>query len=116
MPPVYPAERVARAIVSCARRPRREVFVGNMARLTYQQFKVMPATTERGMALMTDKQHLYQDRPAPPTPGAVHQPLGDGYEVDGGWHGRRKTRTRRLAGAGLATVAGVALLRRRNGG
>ncbi|HYO72361.1 MAG TPA: SDR family oxidoreductase, partial [Archangium sp.] len=32
MPPVYPAERVARAIVGMARWPRREMFVGNSAR------------------------------------------------------------------------------------
>ncbi len=48
MPPVYPPERVARTIVNCARWPRREVFVGNMARLAHQQFKVMPGLTERG--------------------------------------------------------------------
>ncbi len=113
MPPVYPAERVARAIVSCARRPRREVFVGNMARLTYQQFKTMPGLTERWMTLMTDKQHLYQDRAAPPTPGAVYEPMVEGSEVEGGWNGRRKTRARRLASVGMVTVAGLASLRGR---
>ncbi len=33
MPPVYTPERVARTIVNCTRFPRREVFVGNTARV-----------------------------------------------------------------------------------
>jgi NAD(P)-dependent dehydrogenase (short-subunit alcohol dehydrogenase family) len=113
MPPVYSPERVARTIVNCARWPRREVFVGNMARLAYQQFKVMPGMTERGMRVMVDKAHLYLDRPAPPTPGSVHQSMVDGTEVDGGWHGRRKTRSRRLASAGMAAMVGLVSLRAR---
>lgn len=113
MPPVYTPERVARTIVNCARWPRREVFVGNMARLAYQQLKVAPGLTERGMRLMTDKQHLYQDRPAPPTPGAIYEPMDDGSEVEGGWQGRRKTRARRLASAAMVTMAGLASLRGR---
>lgn len=88
MPPVYPSERVARTIVNCARRPRREVFVGNMARLSHQQSKLAPGPTELGMALMVDKHHLYQDRPSPPTRGAVHQAMLEGAKVGGGWHGK----------------------------
>ena len=115
MPPVYPPERVARTMVNCARWPRREVFVGNMARLTHQQSKVMPGLTERAMMLMTDRQHLYRTRPAPPTSGAVFEPMTAGTESEGGWNGRRKTRNRRLAGAGVATLLGLASLRGRAG-
>ncbi len=113
MPPVYAPERVARAIVSCARRPRREVFVGNVARLVYQQSKLMPGTTERAMMHLADKQALPRGSEAPPTPGAAHEPMGEGTEAEGGWHGRRKTRTRRLASVGVATALGLALARRR---
>ena len=111
MPPVYSAERVARTIVNCARWPRREVFVGNMARIAHQQSKVMPGITERSMALMTDKQHLYQDRTAAPTTGTLYQPMVGGSEVDRGWQGRRKTRSRRLVSAGTAALVGVVALR-----
>ena len=115
MPPVYPPERVARAIVNCARWPRREVFVGNIARLAYQQFKLMPGTTERAMMHLADKQALPRGKKALPTPGAVHEPMAEGTEAEGGWHGRRKTRTRRLASAGVAGAVGVMLSRRRGG-
>ncbi len=113
MPPVYSAERVARTIVNCARWPRREVFVGNMARLAYQQSKVMPGMTERAMRVMVDKGHLYLDKPAPPTPGAVHESMVDGTAVDGGWHGRRKTRNRRLASGSVAATVALVSLRAR---
>lgn len=115
MPPVYTPERVARAIVNCARWPRREVFVGNVARLAYQQFKLMPGTTERAMMHLADKQALPRRSEAPPTPGAVHEPMVEGTEPEGGWHGKRKTRTRRLASAGVAGMLGLALARRRGG-
>jgi NAD(P)-dependent dehydrogenase (short-subunit alcohol dehydrogenase family) len=105
MPPVYTAERVARTIVDCARVPRRQVYVGNAARLIGQQSKTMPAMTERMVALMTDRQHLYQDRPAPVTTGNLYEPLPEGTSIDGGWHGRRKTAVRRLATAALLTAA-----------
>jgi NAD(P)-dependent dehydrogenase (short-subunit alcohol dehydrogenase family) len=111
MPPVYTPERVARTIVNCARFPRREVFVGNVARMMVQQHKVMPGITERVMAEMTNRQHLYRDRPTPATSGNVHEPLGDDDGVHGSWHGRRRTAVRRLATVGLA-AAGVALARR----
>jgi short-subunit dehydrogenase len=116
MPPVYAPERVARTIVNCARFPRREVFVGNAARIVVQQHKVMPGTTERVIAEMTDRQHLYRDRPEPPTPGNVHEPLGDDDGVHGGWHGRRRTAARRLATVGLAAAGLVAVGRDRRRG
>lgn len=112
MPPVYSAERVARTIVNCGRFPRREVFVGNAARMMVQQHKMMPGTTERAIAAMTDRQQLYQDRAAPPTAGNLHEPLGENDGVDGGWHGRRRTAVRRVASVGVA--AAVLALRRRD--
>jgi len=46
MPPVYSPERVARTIVHCARNPRREVYVGNAARLLGYQYKIAPRMVE----------------------------------------------------------------------
>ena len=115
MPPVYRPERVARAIVNCSRFPRREVFVGNMARATAQQHKVMPGTTERMAAAMAKRQLFYGDRPAPPTAGSLYEPLGDDDGVHGRWHGRRRTAVRRLATAGLLAAGVMAARRDRRG-
>ena len=114
MPPVYAPERVARAIVNCARFPRREVFVGNSARVMAQQYKLLPGTTERVVATMTNRQHLRR-RAQVPTPGNLYQPFSDEDGVHGRWHGRRRTAVRRLATAGLAVAALTATRRDRRG-
>lgn len=104
MPPVYTPERVARVIVRRARRPRREVFVGNAARMLVQQHTVAPGTTERVMASMTDHQHMDKKRTQAPHTGIVFAPSAEGEDVHGGWHGSRKTAMRRMAT--VALVAG----------
>jgi NAD(P)-dependent dehydrogenase (short-subunit alcohol dehydrogenase family) len=103
MPPVYPAEKVAKTIVGCAERPRREVFVGTSATVINLQHTLAPGLTERSFARMVDSQHL-ADEPAPPNPGAAFEPM-PGTGVSGGWEGRKKTRARRAATAGLAAAA-----------
>jgi short-subunit dehydrogenase len=115
MPPVYPPDQVARAIVRCVSRPRREVLVGAGPRMMAQQMKLLPGMTERRLARLTDKQQLYRDRAESPTPGNLYQPVADpgsdtGSEV-GGWHGRRKTMVRRGLGAGVGAAAALVLQR-----
>jgi short-subunit dehydrogenase len=105
MPPIYPAERVAKTIVGCTKRPKREVFVGNSARMINLQHTLAPGLTERTYATMVDRQHL-ADEPAAPNPGAAFDPL-PGAGVSGGWEGRKKTRARRAATAGLAASVPV---------
>jgi short-subunit dehydrogenase len=109
MPPVYPAERVAQTILRCAKRPKREVFVGNSARMLSSQFTMTPGLTERMVATMVDTQHL-GDEPVPPTPGNVLEPMQEGTGVSGGWEGQKKTRGRRVVAVGLATAAASAPL------
>jgi hypothetical protein len=58
LPPVYPAEEVARTIVRLVSRPRREVYVGNSARMLAGQYRVAPGLTERLLGRMVDRQHL----------------------------------------------------------
>ena len=109
MPPVYPAERVAETIVRFAERPGREAFVGNSGRLLNLQQTLAPGLGERLMATMVDKQHLYQDRPAPPTDGNLFEPMPQGTGVSGGWKADGgPAPARRAAAAGLA--AGVPAL------
>ncbi len=115
MPPVYPAESVACAIVRLAERPRREVFVGNAGRMMQLQFYLAPGLAEKQMAVMADKAHLYQDKPADPTPGNILAPMPEGTTVTGGWKADGASSLPRAAGIGLAAAVPAALLwRRRN--
>jgi short-subunit dehydrogenase len=85
LPPVISAERVARAIVRLAERPRREAFVGLMARQYWLQHLLAPGLTERTMAYMADRLQFAPDRPAPSTTGSLFAPMPDGAGVSGGW-------------------------------
>ena len=105
MPPVYPAERVAKTIVSLVKRPRREVFVGNAARMLWMQYLLAPGLTERQMAVMTDKLHLYQDKPAQPTSGNLFEPIAEGTGISGGW----KTASGRQQGEGGSVIPRIAV-------
>ncbi|HEV7899176.1 MAG TPA: SDR family oxidoreductase [Planosporangium sp.] len=116
MPPVYPPERVARAIVKLARAPRREVIVGPAGRFALLQSKLAPALLERLMAIQVDRTHFSRER-VPEHDGNLFQPQPDTEGIDGGWHGRRRTAVRRAATVGAIVAAG-ALARRlgdRNG-
>jgi hypothetical protein len=105
---VYPAERVAQTIVRCARRPKREVFVGNSARMLSSRFTMAPGMTERTFATMVDKEYL-EDTPAPPGPGNVLEPMWEGSGVSGGWGGQEETQMRRVALMGAAVAVPVLL-------
>ncbi|HYO67835.1 MAG TPA: SDR family NAD(P)-dependent oxidoreductase, partial [Archangium sp.] len=109
MPPIYPAERVARAIVGMAQRPRREMFVGNSARQFNLLSFVAPGLAERLMARMVDRQHLCQDVPATQAPGNLFQPRDHAAEISGGWMPHGLTRLRRSALRTTFTVVPAAL-------
>ena len=109
MPPVYTPERVAETCVSLASRPRREVFVGQAARQMWMQFLMAPGVTERQMATMTDRFHVYQDKHTPHTSGNLYDPMPEGTGVTGGWGGRAGERTRRLAAFGIAAIVPAAV-------
>lgn len=85
LPPVYSAERVAKAVVGCARNPRPEVYVGNSAKMIAFQHKLAPRRTERQMATMTDRMNFRQDEEAEPTSGNVFEPMEEGTATSGGW-------------------------------
>lgn len=111
MPPVYSAERVARAIVGAITRPgRREVIVGPIGRPVNAQHKVAPGTTDAVMAVQTRGGHLAR-KSAPNTEGTIHTPGEGPGTVSGGWGGRRRTAQRRIALIGA--LAGAGLLARR---
>ena len=88
MKPVYPAERIAAAVVRCARRPRRVVAVGSFS-WTARLFRaLMPGLYERAQARAIPKGHLGPEA-ALPTDGnlfASQAPHG----VSGGWRSGKK--------------------------
>lgn len=104
MPPIYRPERVAAAIVSCAKRPRREILVGSapIAMTLAQMFG--PALFERAQPKTVSKQHL-KDAPQPSTSGNLYQPTGP-HEVRGGW--KRDGGGRKVVKA-LAALAALAV-------
>lgn len=113
MSPVYAPERVANVIVRNARWPRREVYVGHGARLMGEQSKLAPASTERSVATLADSQHFFTEHDTSATAGILYEPSTANDGIDGGWHGRRKTRVRRLVTAGALAGGLLYAVRRR---
>ncbi|HSK99506.1 MAG TPA: SDR family oxidoreductase [Rubrobacteraceae bacterium] len=101
--PVYSAEKVAGAIVRCARRPKREVVVGSAGRMLAAQHTLSPGLYERAAARVMDRDH-FQDRAAPPTEGNLFVPMPGWTGASGGWktNGGGSARKALLAGAGVA--------------
>jgi short-subunit dehydrogenase len=89
VPPVYPADRVAQAIVRLAKHPRREVIVGNFGRLVGLASALMPGLAERITTRTIEKKHLSHEAYPPPTPGNLWEPIPEYAQVSGG---RRKAR------------------------
>lgn len=99
MKPVYRPERVASAIVRCAKRPRREILVGGAPRLFSLFQLVAPWLFERIQPRIVARDHL-ADTPQAPTEGNLYRATG-GHEVHGGW----KANSRKgLALAGIAAL------------
>jgi len=110
IPPVYPAEEVARVIVEAAIHPRREVYAGSVGAFVNLQMKLMPAAVEKSAARMVDKT-LKGDSPQIATPGNVFAPMPGTYAISGGWRNGKTQAMAVLAGAGAALGLG-ALARR----
>lgn len=108
MPPVYSPQRVARVIVNAARSPRRELVIGAMGRQLLVQHKVSPGMAEGMMAVQVDKTHLSRKRPAPDSAGNLFESGADELaDIEGGWHGRRRTAVRRVATVGVLAGSAV---------
>ena len=106
--PLVPPERVADAMVSLAKRPRRGVTVGAMAPVTKFMHTLAPALTEAVMSRAL-KHYFRRAAPAPYTHGSLFEPVPQGTGTSGGY--RRQTsggNVRSLTLAGLAAVASIA--------
>lgn len=109
MPPVYPPEDIANAIIGAAIKPELEIAVGAGAKQMVQQHRAAPAATERLMARLVDTTHLSRKESAPDSSGNLYESnIHDTYTVYGGWEGQRKTRRRKIIAAGL-TIGAIGL-------
>jgi NADP-dependent 3-hydroxy acid dehydrogenase YdfG len=106
MPPVYDVERVARAIVSCARRPRRIVTIGAMPRAMWLNRRLAPGIYERSMRKFVESKHLGSSYRVP-SQGNLAHPM-EPHATDGGW---RRPRSRAAGVAVLAALASLVMLR-----
>lgn len=104
--PTYPPEQVADAIVALARKPAREVVVGNAGRVMAMRHSLAPRRYEKSAARMIDREHFH-DRPAEPTPGNLFRPMPEFAQVSGGW---RDDGGSGRARAALALALGGALV------
>jgi len=109
-PPVVPPEKVARAVVRCLDRPRRDVNVGVANPIAILGFRMLPALFD---VLVTPLMRLggLSRQPSEPNDGNVFAPHPDGDAVHGEW-GRRWLRPA-SAGLALLAVAGTRLARHR---
>ncbi len=82
--PVYEADRVAKTIVSLARKPRREVYVGPAGRLAALQHTLTPSLVETVFSRQVDRGH-FEDRVQAPTRGNLYEPLQGWATVSGGF-------------------------------
>jgi short-subunit dehydrogenase len=105
--PAIAPERVAAAIVSCARRPRRQVPVGLSSRLILAGLRVSPRLTEWAVA-WSAAALLLRPEPAPDRAGAVlaPRPMAPG-RAHGSWrHGRRRRHAGEAVGRAVSRGIG----------
>lgn len=69
-------EKIARAVVRCAQRPRPEVIVGNAVRTLGLAHTLSPGLVERAVARTIEKGFL-RDTPEDATPGNLFETRGE---------------------------------------
>jgi short-subunit dehydrogenase len=104
--PTIAADRVADAILTVARHPRREIVVGASTRMGLVNARIAPGLTERAAAAAMATEQ-FGDEYAAPTPGAVLEPIPLDGDVSGGWQTGRDGRAWK---AGAATLVGAAAI------
>ncbi|UOQ73062.1 SDR family oxidoreductase [Hymenobacter cellulosilyticus] len=82
--PVVRAEEVAKAITKLTRHPKKEVIVGNMARMNRAWRALAPDMFDKQFHKMIDSQH-FQDEPQAPTSGNLYVPDRELTTISGGW-------------------------------
>ncbi|MER6593731.1 SDR family NAD(P)-dependent oxidoreductase [Micromonospora purpureochromogenes] len=110
--PITTPQRVARAIVDCADRPRREISVGRVNLIMRAGFTVLPGVYDALVGPLMRWGGL-TDRQVPPHEGVVFAPNPAGEAVRGGWLPDLPRLARAVGDtATSALTAGAAALRR----
>jgi len=114
-PPVYDPQRLARAMVAVAKKPKKAVTVGSAATFLRAAHFIMPAVTTAITAKAVEAYLKQADR-VPETSGNLFATVEYGTSIHGGWNSpadyeiRKNTVIRSLAVAGIA--AGILLFGR----
>lgn len=87
MSPVYPAKKVAEAIVGLVDKPQREIVVGEAVYLMLLEKTVAPDLYEPMMAKQVEQDHFQDHKPASLTDGNVFEPMHDYTGISGNWRG-----------------------------
>jgi short-subunit dehydrogenase len=103
---LYPPEVVARAIVSLAKRPRREAYAGFYGRVAVLGRRIAPGFSEWLLRASADLMEIGKGGVAP-TDGNLRVPLSDGHATRGGWRLRYGLQSGAAAFAGAALVIGL---------
>ena len=101
--PIYEAEQVARAMVQCAKNPKRELIIGRAGRVMAALHAWTPRLFEKGMARQVARNQFWA-KAAPQTSGNLFEPLPGRAGISGGWKGSRRPKMRRAALAALAAL------------
>ncbi len=102
-PPVYAPELVARAIVACAERPRREITVGGSGRVLGWAQKVSPALTDRYL----ERASFERQRTERPVARGREDNLYEPAAEDGGERGDGRNWDGRVLRRSVATWASL---------
>jgi len=115
MPPVYPAGKVAKAIVAASVSPRAEVIVTAAGKALVAAHRRTPRPVEAQMAALTEKAQLSRKRTIAPTAGTIYAPSTNPADarISGGWIPRKRAHRRRFVGWTIAIVGGAFLWQRR---
>ena len=115
IPPVVDPERVVKAILSCAQRPRREVIVGLTGHLLRWAHTLTPGLYDLLVPYVFGR-GAFLSEPADRGPGNVLEPMPEWNRLDGGWRGDGNALLRRgalVGGAALAPLLAYRMFRRR---
>ncbi len=104
MDPVYSADKVVKALIRLADSPRREVFIGGMAKISAAARKIAPSMMEKLIAEKVRQDH-FQDWTTPQGKGNLFEPDKEWTSISGGWiKGEKKVGTGIIA-VGLGALA-----------
>ena len=112
IPPVFPPERVAQAMLSLAVRPRSAVSVGETAPL-FRFMNFISPSLMRNLNAGIMENYFRRAQSAHITTGAILEPMNEGTGVSGGWIKPKKKPAAAFAIAAVLGLAGGLLLARK---